>query len=285
MNILKDEKNFNNTKFDFSDFHNKYKALFPNNLLLSENFLYWMIGFTEGGGSFIVNKRGDLAFIITQSTKDINILYYIQEILGFGKVIAQSSTISRYVTQSKREIDIIISIFNGNLILPTRKKQLNLFIKGFNEWVTKGRIRLEPIVIKNKDHLPKLSNTWLTGFTDGEGCFSSSINNKHYTFNFSIAQKGEINLNILEKICLLFKGGKVSKHSVKNVYEYRINGIKNCSNIFWYFDKYKLLTKKSISYILWKEIHKNFINKDHLNKKKRLEMMERVRIINKYNID
>jgi hypothetical protein len=82
----------------------------------------------------------------------------------------------------------------------------------------------------------------------------------------------------------MFKAGKVSKHSVANVYEYRVNGIKNCSNVFPYFNKYNLFTKKSLSYTLWKEIHGDFINKHHLNKLKRLEMMEKVRMINKSNI-
>jgi hypothetical protein len=59
-----------------------------------------------------------------------------------------------------------------------------------------------------------------------------------------------MNVKILQEICLLFKAGIVSKHSVENVYEYRIGGIKYCPNIFPYFDKYTLFTKKSISYIL-----------------------------------
>lgn len=272
------------SEFDFSVFQGKYKIFLPNNALPSNNFLYWFIGFTEGEGSFVVNNRGDLAFIITQTTSDIKILYYIQETLGFGKVISQSARTSRYVTQSKKEIDIIISIFNGNLVLPTRQNKLSIFIKGFNNWVTKGNIRLEPVVFKNSYILPSLDNSWLTGFTDGEGCFACSINNRKYNFNFNIAQKGEANINILKQFSILFKGGKVSEHSVKDVYEYRINGVKNCSNLFSYFDKYSLLTKKSLSYRLWKEIHQDFINKQHLNKDKTQEIIEKARIINKSNI-
>jgi hypothetical protein len=90
------------------------------------------VGFTEGEGSFIVNNRGDLAFVITQATNDKQILEYIKEILGFGKVIPQSAITSRYVTQNKREIDIIISIFNGNIILPSRQQKFATFIEGFN---------------------------------------------------------------------------------------------------------------------------------------------------------
>jgi intein-encoded DNA endonuclease-like protein len=91
-----------------------------------------LVGFTEGEGSFIVNNRGDLAFVITQSTLDLIILEFIRDTLGFGKVNPQSIQTSRYITQSKVEIDIIISLFNGNLILPRKQQRFAIFLQGFN---------------------------------------------------------------------------------------------------------------------------------------------------------
>jgi hypothetical protein len=79
-----------------------------------------------------VNNRGDLCFVITQSTIDIYILEFIKETLGFGKVISQSKTTSRYVTQNKKEIELLVHLFNGNLILPRRKEKFEDFVKGFN---------------------------------------------------------------------------------------------------------------------------------------------------------
>jgi hypothetical protein len=73
-----------------------------------------------------------LAFVITQATIDKQVLEFIQEILGFGKVIPPSAITSRYVTQNKKEIDIIISLFNGNLVLPKTQETFDLFVKGFN---------------------------------------------------------------------------------------------------------------------------------------------------------
>lgn len=271
--------------FNFSTFYEKHKAYLPNNLYPSSNFLNWFIGFTEGEGSFIVNNRGDLAFVIVQSTSDIQVLYYIKETLGFGKVIPQSMKTSRYVTQSKREIEIIISIFNGNIILPTRKKQLDKFITGFNIWSAKGNIKLEPIRFKDNYVKPSLNDSWLSGFTDAEGCFTCSIGDrKGYSYNYNIAQKGEDNIIILEHIKSLFKAGKVFNHFVKNVFEYRISGVKACSNIFPYFNKYVLLTKKSLSYTLWKQIYTDLYNKQHLCADNRLIMIEKARMINKSNI-
>lgn len=276
------EKQTGSVKFEFSVFYEKYNTYLPNNKIPSEQFLTWLVGFTEGEGSFIVNNRGDLVFVITQATTDKQVLEFIQEILGFGKVIPQSAITSRYVTQNKKEIDIIISLFNGNLVLPKRQEKFDIFVKGFNKWVTKGRIILEPVVINNKPILPTLNDAWFAGFTDGEGCFTCSVGEKKgFSFNFNISQKWEINLKILKHFCILFNGGIVSKHSIENVYEYRLGGVNNCKNIFSYFDNYTLYTKKSLSYKLWKDIHKNLVNKDHLNESKRREIIEKVKMINK----
>lgn len=273
-----------NNKFDFSAFCKKYNTHLPNNKIPSENFLTWLVGFTEGEGSFIVNNRGDLAFVITQATIDKQVLEFIQEILGFGKVIRQSAITSRYVTQNKKEIDILVSLFNGNLVLPKRQERFDLFVKGFNKWVTKGRILLEPVVINNRPILPTLNDAWFAGFTDGEGCFTCSIGEKRgFSFNFNISQKWEINLTVLEHFCVLFKNGIISRHSEENTYEFRLGGVNNCKNVFSYFDKYTLYTKKSLSYKLWKDIHNDLVNKDHLDELKRREMIERTKMINKSN--
>ena len=240
--------------------------------------------------SMASNNRGHLAFIITQTTTDIGVLYFIKETLGFGKVISQSISTSTYVTQSKKEIEIIITLFNGNTVLPTTRAKLEKFIAGFNVWASKGKIRLEPIRAVNNLILPNLNNSWLAGFTDlppggTEGCFTCSINkNKGFSYNYSVAQKWESNLIILKQLVELFEGGIVSNHYVKNVYEYRIAGVKSCVNIFPYFDKYTLLSKKSVSYSLWKQMHKDLKAKHHLYPAKRLVMVDKARMINKSNI-
>ena len=84
-------------------------------------------------------------------------------------------------------------------------------------------------------------------------------------------------------MCILFNGGIVSNHSVDNVYEYRIGGVKNCQNIFPYFDNHRLRSKKAISYNLWKEMHNDLLNKRHLDPTCRAEMIEKARLINKYD--
>lgn len=67
-----------NNKFHFTLLHAKHEALAGDRPLPSKEFLAWLIGFTEGDGSFIVNNRGDLAFVITQATSDIRTLEFIK---------------------------------------------------------------------------------------------------------------------------------------------------------------------------------------------------------------
>jgi hypothetical protein len=61
--------------------------------------------------------------------------------LGFGKVMTQSSgnnpknpyKTSRYIVQDIRNLFLIILLFNGNIILPSKKIKLFNFINAFNE--------------------------------------------------------------------------------------------------------------------------------------------------------
>jgi len=50
------------TSFNFIVFQEEFKTLFGKEAPSNE-FLEWLIGFTEGDGSFVVNHRGDCSFI------------------------------------------------------------------------------------------------------------------------------------------------------------------------------------------------------------------------------
>jgi hypothetical protein len=53
------------------------------------SFLEWLIGFTEGDGSFMVEKSGHVSFQITQ--RDVQVLYFVRRRLGFGRVCEQDA--------------------------------------------------------------------------------------------------------------------------------------------------------------------------------------------------
>lgn len=96
------------TSFDFTDFYSRYKLYFINEVkdhLPSYDFLTWFVGFAEGDGSFIITSRGNLQFVITQNTRDVQVLDLIKNTLKIGKVIKQGSNTSRFVVQDKKGLE------------------------------------------------------------------------------------------------------------------------------------------------------------------------------------
>ena len=78
-----------------------------NSLNLDLMFKYWFIGFTEGDGSFFVDKRGYLTFKVTQSSVDVQILFYIQNQLKFGSVYKQCKATNVHCFRVRNQKDIL----------------------------------------------------------------------------------------------------------------------------------------------------------------------------------
>jgi len=230
---------------------------------LNDDFKLWFIGFVEGDGSFIVNKDGYLEFRITQSSKDAQILFMIKKELGFGVVRVQDSTRNThcYRVRDKDNILKLISIFNGNIFLNSRKEQFKVWISAFN---LKYK---ENILYLDKAFKPSLNDAWLSGFTDAEGCFTCSVyDNKSNTaklvrLRYILSQKGNSeNMDHLASIL----GGK--NHFLKSYdgYNVTVNTTK-LAPIIQYFSFYSLKTKKYITYFNWVKIYKLVIDKKHNN--------------------
>ena len=273
--------------FEFSSFYFKFKEYYPDLKQPDSRFLEWLIGFSEGEGSFIIAKRGDLSFVITQSSSDIEVLNYIKDNLGFGRVIKQSikQNTHRFVIQDFKNLNLICSLFNGNMVFPTRKARFLIFLSTFNERLIKKN--LNSIIPLDLCVIPTLYDGWLSGITDGEGSFTCSLlsNSSAFRFRFILTQKWEANKYVFEHLVnILNKSsieGSVVAHHADNVWELRINGLKNCKGLFVYFDNYNLMSKKKDSYLKWKLLYSRLINKDHLNNDTRLELINLAKQINK----
>lgn len=273
-------------EFNFDSFLIQYKYIYPNKEIPNKSFLIWLIGFTEGDGSFVISKtKNVLQFVITQSTEDLNILEYIKRELGLGQVIKQGERTSRFIIQDIKNIYLIILLFNGNMILPSRKKNFKDFLDNFNNKITNKKIKyknIDIIIYQICEILPSLKNSWLSGFTDAEGCFTVSFlkNSKAFRLRYIISQKGDINLPILSHLILLFQGGTLEAHSKKSNYSYILSGNKICYNLYDYFKYFPLLSKKAISFELWKEIHLQITNKEHLDLNLREILIDKAKKVN-----
>ena len=70
----------------------KYKNK-ENNLNDEEKFKLWLVGFTDGDGSFSIVKSGGtfrLQYGLSQSEYNLRLLYYVKKNLGYGSVSKSS---------------------------------------------------------------------------------------------------------------------------------------------------------------------------------------------------
>jgi Proton-conducting membrane transporter/LAGLIDADG endonuclease/NADH-Ubiquinone oxidoreductase (complex I), chain 5 N-terminus len=258
------------------------KTIKDYSLNLNPRFKYWFIGFTEGDGSFIINKNGYLEFKITQSSVDAQILFYIKKELGFGSVSVQdkNNKTHHFRVRDRKGILKLIEIFNGNLYTERKMNQFKLWLEAFNKVYSKN------IGYINKVNYPTLDNGWLSGFTDAEGCFTVSIIKRSETYNqvqvrYILAQKGE--LELMNKIADML-GGRTSFLKDYNGYNMTVN-LTKLDKVIGYFNKYSLKTKKYIHYFNWLKAYKLVMNKEHFNEKG-LEQVRNLRDkINKNRID
>ena len=262
--------------FKFNLFYSLYVKRFPNTKIPSKSCLEWLIGFTEGDGSFVLNSRGTPVFVITQSTSDIQILHYIQQTLGFGRVIKQGSSTSRFVVEDIASITLLVALFNGNLVFPLKQASFSRFLNAFNNRSKDTKVMFISTLIT-----PTLNDNWLCGFTDAEGCFTCSLlgNSKAYRFRYMLAQLGFVNISVLNHLTTLI-GGVVRPHSAKEVNELTVNGVRNMTRVFNYFDTHELQTKKAKSYKLWREVHLSLINGEHLLPESRAVLKAKAATIN-----
>jgi hypothetical protein len=218
-------------------------------------FKFWFIGFSEGDGSFIINKDGYLEFKVTQSSKDAQILFYIKKCLGFGLVRAQDikNNTHCFRVRDREGLYKIISIFNGNIFLETRKQQFQLFLNAYNNRYKENITYLEP------DFKPTLKDGWLSGFTDAEGCFTCSVlkdidlprKTSMVRLRYILSQKS--NSDQMDYLADILNGKKQYLKSYEG-YNVVVNTTK-LSLIINYLRIYPLKTKKNIVFLNWHKIY------------------------------
>jgi len=244
--------------FHLDEFNLMYQQMFPDRPTPNSSFLEWLIGFAEGDGSFVVNKRGDLAFVITQSSDDIGVLNYIKDNLNVGSVIVQSKSqrTHRFIVQDAKSLGLICRLFNGNMVFPTRNARFIEFLTHFNSKALRKNPLFKPIVPKYTSNMVGLGNCWWIGLIESEGCFTISLlaNSSTFRARFIVSQKWGANRPVLEHFLTLLSAGHskpigaIAPHSEADNWELRVNGLKNCTILVGFLDGCTFHTKKLKSY-------------------------------------
>jgi len=194
------------------NFYTYKQNLVSHKKKINVNFLQWFIGFVEGDGSFIVSNTR-LFFIINQ--KEEKILHFIRTNLGFGKVSTYKNY-SRFIVADKTNINKLIFIFNGNLVLNKTNARFVCWLNARNVYSTEKLDYLNKIQFLNLN-----DNAWLSGFIDAEGCFNVvRSQDSRYTLGFRVRlrfilhKKNEI--CILNKLKFFLTSGVITKRKIVN---------------------------------------------------------------------
>lgn len=156
---------------------------------------------------------------------------------------------------------------DGSIIVPKlhRNEKGKLF---FNK-KTLSRVQKLSTMKYNSN---KLNPHWVTGFCDGESCFSIQISKSEaYKTGWKVALIFSIGLhskelNLINKIQSFFNGaGKVYYQKNSKVVVFRIKSTKDLAQLVLpHFDKYPLLTQKKADYLLFKQAVELVLRGEHL---------------------
>jgi hypothetical protein len=107
---------------------------------------------------------------------------------------------------------------------------------------------------------PAIDPNWVTGLSDGEGCFSMSVAKKSTSrVGWGVTPCFIINLHIkdiimLRKLHFFFGVGTVYVWENKNTVTYVVQSLRDITNVIIpHFDKYPLITQKRADYLLFKQ--------------------------------
>ena len=275
--------------FDFDDFLLHHLPTHKKGV--DTGFLEWLVGFVEGDGTFCyrlssgttpnttalcntlsLREPKKMRFLFQICQKDPKVLHKIRTGLGFGTVRESGDELTRhwrYTVEDRRGVQRIMALFNGNLILPKRRRQ-------FADWVNQAaQIHHPSLVLKNSSG-PRVSlhTGWLSGFIDAEGCFYANFTtaSRRSTLSARLTQKMHItqkdvcgDKRVLAEIGLLLQSdAKVSLAKWPDCQRIEISSLQSHSLLIDYLKSFPL-HQKAVIYKRWWRVYLLRKEGRHLN--------------------
>ena len=192
---------------------------------------------------------------------------------------AQSAYLFKSTWGTRPAYDFIIPYLNLSKILTERfillqhkKLALNpspfyiilssLLIKRFNS--TKN-----DVIRSTELEVPKLNPMFISGFTDGEGCYHVAISPaKDVKTGWSVQPGFQIILHVIDLPILVaiqnsLGVGLISKKGSKAV-QLQVRSLEKLEKVMSHFQNYNLITKKQADFKQWQKVLIKMKNKEHL---------------------
>lgn len=257
-------------------------------------FHQWLVGFTDGVGSFTLSKSNNkwqLIFKISQNKYNLRILNNIKSQIGIGTInLEKKSNMAYYrVTKLEHIGKYIIPIFDKYPLLTSKQFNYERFKKAYNILINDKFTSLEknsklnelklvkvdlsyispifniPLVNLKNININNLSNIltkpWIIGFIEAEGSFYITKKDIHrYEMGFGITQKLDPHILYCLKH-LLNLNSNVRKKEKHNYYILDTTNKVDILNIIDYF-KDTMKGMKSFEFKIWSKC----INKTNTEK-------------------
>ena len=236
------------------------------------------------------------SFTLHLHSKDLSLLYSIQNFFGVGNVFGDKEDKSVKIIVSKMSdlINVIIPHFKKYPLLSAKSVDFQLWVMCINIIAKKEHLTLEGLtkIISIKSALNKglsenlklrfkdvkplerldyrisdipLNPYWVSGFSEGDSSFQVSVSNNtnqvRVIYNINLHKR---DLPLILKIQEFFGGiGNISNY--KNAVQYSIVSIKSIDKtLIPHFDTFELKGNKLDNYLVWKEIACLVKSKSHL---------------------
>lgn len=256
-------------------------------------FEQWLVGFTDGDGSFSITRQGrkaGLYFKLSQSSYNLRVLHYIKKRLGRGSIFRDKHGNCEFRIRDINTIrEVIIPIFNRYPLITSKHFNFLLFSRACDIILDSSL----SIVQRNsalddlkKQTLPNgyvspyvqnMTKSWLVGFTEAEGSFYLISKSNTLVHVFEIVQK--LDKVVLEKIASMLGLTKVTtkKAGYHTVVTTNSRAIENI--IKYYTNSMKGM--KQVEFRIWTRSY----NKHKGNYKALSKIQDGVRVMRRNNID
>ena len=261
----------------------------------SRDFLLWFMGFVEGDGCMLIQNptytlgQQMLVLEITLHSSDAEVLYFIKSHLGFGTVTKKAKHRHCFRIGGIKNISLLITLFNGNIVISKFYKRFAVFVNKYNEKIAQPKARphtraLGTIALAPYGTVvPTLNDAWISGFTDAEGCFFATYDQryKRWRYYFTIDQRGSSNVGVLKHLQSAFACGKLQHYKSEDHWTFRVHALNhNCDWIVPYFERFACVSKKKRSFEIWRHVLQSLVLKHHKNPSKNEALIADAKTIN-----
>ena len=285
---------------------------------------YYVTGFSDAESTFYmgvykeINWSANARFTIKLHIIDLPLLYKLQDFFGgIGSVIANKTENKAVFSVSKLNdiINVIIPHFDQYPLESAKSidfllwKQCVMLIKSREHLTEKGIHKILSfksamnlgLSDKLKANFPNvtyierplqiikselLNPYWVSGFIDGDGSFTVSIESTTNYVNIRlIVGLHEREQILIDRLFKFFNGGRINLSSKQQMVYFTIGNSKDLtSRVLPHFDTYTLVGNKLDNYLIWKKILGKVENKKHLTEKGSKEIKELKSKLNKYPV-